>query len=255
MDNEHAKLILAAYRPNGRDAQDPSFSEALRQAEIDPELQRLLSEQTAFDQRMIKGLESVTPPGSAKSRALAAMRVTRQRRVRRNWTWPLALAASIALVATITTTVLRRPDQISLPQTASIEGLAGYLAEHHASIGLMNDDYSALVTWIQSRGGPVPENLPAALANLPVLGCQTWNTDHGKVSLVCFVGPDRTMLHLYVFDDASALPSPPPMRGAPRIERLGTWAMASWQEGGRGYVLGMPAEGDAAAALAPFVTT
>jgi len=253
MDNEEAKLILAAYRPDGRDAQDPSVAEALRQAEADPELRHWLTKQRAFDQRMAGGLEGVRPPANAQARALAAIRVTRRRRVRRTWVWPLAIAASIALVATLTTVVVRPPERIALPRSASIEALAGHLAEHHASIGLMDDDYSALVNWIKNRGGPVPENLPAALAQLPVLGCQTWSTDHGKVSLVCFVGPERRMLHLYVFDDANALPGPLPLRGEPHVERHGMWAMASWQDGGHGYVLGLPAEGDAAAALAPFV--
>ena len=253
MDNEQAKLILAAYRPDGGDADDPSIVEALRQVGLDPELGHWFADQRAFDRRMVVGLESVRPPAGAQAQALAAIRVTRRQRTRRAWMWPMAMAASIVLVTTLTTVVVRRPEQVSLPQSASIGGLAGYLAEHHASIGLMNDDYSTLVDWIRSNGGPVPENLPQATAQLPVLGCQTWNTDHGKVSLVCFVGPDKKNLHLYVFDAVTALPGPLPQRSDPYIERHGRWAMASWQDGGRGYVLGVPVEGSEAAAIAPFI--
>ena len=252
MDNDQAKLILAAYRPDGRDADDPSIAEALRQADLDPELRHWLAEQRTFDQRMVGDFESVRPPNGSKAQALAAIRVTRRRRTRRAWAWPMALAASIALVTTLTTLVVIRPEQVALPQSASIEALAGYLAEHHASIGLMNDDYSTLVDWIRNSGGPVPENLPEAMVQLPVIGCQTWNTDHGKVSLVCFVGPDRKNLHLYVFDDATALPGSLPQRSDPHFERHGIWAMASWQDGGRGYVLGIPAEGDPTAAIGPY---
>ena len=252
MDSEQAKLILAAYRPDGRDADEPTIAEALRQADLDSELRDWLAEQKRFDQRRVDDLESVRPPAGSKAQALAAIRVTRRRRTRRAWAWPMAMAASIALVTTLTTLVVLRPEQVALPQSASIEALAGYLAEHHASIGLMNDDYSTLVDWIRNSGGPVPENLPEATVQLPVIGCQTWNTDHGRVSLVCFVGPGRKNLHLYVFDDATALPGSLPQRSDPHFERHGQWAMASWQDGGRGYVLGIPAEGDATAAIGPF---
>jgi hypothetical protein len=255
MDNEQAKLILAAFRPDGRDANDPDIADAMRQAEMDPELRRWLAEQRAFDQRMMAGLECVQPPAGARDRALAAIRVSQRWRARWTWAWawPLAMAASVALVATVTTVVVRQPERVDLPQLASTEGLAGYLAEHDASIGLMNEDYQTLVNWIEARGGPKPESVPAPLAQLPVLGCQTWNTDRGTVSLVCFVGPDRTRLHLYVFEDTALLPGTLPQRSEPRIERHGVWAMAGWQHGGKGYVLGIPADGDAAAAVAPFI--
>jgi hypothetical protein len=38
MTNESAKFLLSAYRPNGTDAHDPVFKEALEQAPCDPEL-------------------------------------------------------------------------------------------------------------------------------------------------------------------------------------------------------------------------
>ena len=38
MTNQDAKLVLSAYRPNGADARDPFFEQALQQANRDPEL-------------------------------------------------------------------------------------------------------------------------------------------------------------------------------------------------------------------------
>ena len=38
MTNERAKFVLGAYRPNGADAKDPTFAEALEQAKHDPNL-------------------------------------------------------------------------------------------------------------------------------------------------------------------------------------------------------------------------
>jgi len=40
MDSGEAKFILSAYRPEGQDASDPRFAEALEQVRRDPILQR-----------------------------------------------------------------------------------------------------------------------------------------------------------------------------------------------------------------------
>jgi hypothetical protein len=83
-----------------------------------------------------------------------------------------------------------------------------------------------------------------ALAHLGVIGCQTWKTSRGNISLVCFVGEDRKVAHLYVFEqlpvgfDGENLPG----MDRPRLQRTGDWSLALWQSGGRGYVLGLPIE-------------
>ena len=46
--NETAKFLLNAYRPNGADAQDPVFRDALEQAARDPELGAWFKEQRGF---------------------------------------------------------------------------------------------------------------------------------------------------------------------------------------------------------------
>jgi hypothetical protein len=38
MTNECAQLLLSAYRPNGAEAQDPVFKEALEEVQRDPVL-------------------------------------------------------------------------------------------------------------------------------------------------------------------------------------------------------------------------
>jgi hypothetical protein len=49
-DRDNAKLMLSAYRPNGADAQDPVFKEALELAQRDPELARWFRGERDFDQ-------------------------------------------------------------------------------------------------------------------------------------------------------------------------------------------------------------
>ena len=50
MTNERAKFVLGAYRPNGADAKDPMFAEALEQAKRDPNLAAWFAALTAAGQ-------------------------------------------------------------------------------------------------------------------------------------------------------------------------------------------------------------
>jgi hypothetical protein len=47
-DRDNAKLLLSAYRPNGADAQDPVFKEALELTQRDPELARWFRGRAGF---------------------------------------------------------------------------------------------------------------------------------------------------------------------------------------------------------------
>lgn len=241
MDNNKAKLILSVYRTNGLDAQDPMFGEALKQAESDPELRAWLTEQRAFDSQVSAAFADVSGPAEGKAMIETTMGATPHHR--RVWIWPLALAASIAIFFAVRGGLQTRGGLV-LPENASLAELATNLSDHHASIGLMSKDYAKLRTWISEKGGPLPEHLPPALEKMAVLGCESWKTSRGKVSLVCFVGDDMKMVHLYVFDQAPAaleganLPELP----KPRFERSGNWALAIWKDAGRAYVLGMPLE-------------
>ncbi|MBI5771216.1 MAG: hypothetical protein HZA93_25810 [Verrucomicrobia bacterium] len=241
MDNSKAKLILSVYRANGLDAQDPMFSEALKQAESDPELRAWLGDQRATDAQIAAALAGISGPAEGKAMIATTRVAPRGRRLA--WAWPLALAASVAIFFAVRSGLQNR-GSLALPENATLAELATNLSEHHASIGLMSKDYSKLRTWIAEKGGPLPEHLPPALEKMAVLGCETWKTSRGKVSLVCFVGDDMKMVHLYVFDqtpaalDGAKLPELP----QPRFERSGNWALAVWKDAGRAYVLGMPVE-------------
>src|SRR5262249_23608223 len=77
MDNREAKFILNAYRPGGRDASDPRFSEALEQARRDPILQRWFDETVAFDTAIIDKLSAAPVPSDLRESILAGVKVSR----------------------------------------------------------------------------------------------------------------------------------------------------------------------------------
>lgn len=231
MDNKQANLILSVYRPNGQDASDAFFAEALKQADADPALRTWFAEQQHFDQRVAQALAGIRPPRDGKALVEAGVRASPRRR---RFAWPLMLAATIAVLIGLTFGVLQQGRTGS--EFASLAELAVNLSENKASLGLMSPDYTRLRKWVADRGASLPDALPPGLSDLEMLGCQVWNTARGKVSLLCFVGENRRMVHLYVFDhpvkDAAA-----PTVEQPRYAREGDWSLALWQEPGRAYVL------------------
>ncbi|MEX2044268.1 MAG: hypothetical protein WD941_02875 [Opitutus sp.] len=249
MDNNQAKLILSVYRANGQDARDPFFQEALQQAEADPGLRAWFAEEREQDGQIAAAFASIKAPVEGKAALQTTMGVSRLRP--RRWIWPLALAAGLAVLVAVGTRLPSRR-QLQLSENDTLAELATNLSEHHLSLGLMSPDLVKLKSWIADQGGPVPGRLPPGLENLAVLGCQTWTTSRGKISLVCFVGEDMKTAHLYVFDQIPEPLGAPGLPGidAPRLERSGSWSLALWQEAGRGYVLGLPAESDEAPDIA-----
>jgi hypothetical protein len=233
MDNSKAKLRLAVYRRTGEDAQDPFFAEALQQAEKDPALRQWLTDQQAFDAQFSAALGEIRGPKEGR----ALIEATMMRRPARwmRW-WPVAMAASIAVLFALYVS-FGSPRGMALPQTASVAELAKHLAEQDSSIGLMSRNYAELRRWIADKGGPLPERLPPGLAQFGVLACQTWETNRGKVSLVCFVRGNQDVVHLYVFENPRG-GTPLPDMNAPRFERAGNWSFALWQQDGRTYALG-----------------
>jgi len=70
MTNQDAKLVLSAYRPNGADARDPFFEQALQQAKLDPELMEWFQKQRAFDRVIVAKLRTIEPPAGLNSQIL-----------------------------------------------------------------------------------------------------------------------------------------------------------------------------------------
>src|SRR5271165_5729642 len=98
--NETAKFLLNAYRPNGADAQDSVFRDALEQAARDPELATWFKEQRNFDSMIAEKLSGIAPPATLRSAILVG--INNRPPSRRFSIGPLlALAAMIALSTVI----------------------------------------------------------------------------------------------------------------------------------------------------------
>jgi len=73
MDKQHAKFILQSYRPDGADAADPDFKDALQLAAEDRELGQWLAHERSHDIIFVEALEQVNIPDVLKDEILEMM--------------------------------------------------------------------------------------------------------------------------------------------------------------------------------------
>lgn len=77
MDKEQARFVLRSFRPDGADAGDPDFAEALKLALENRELGEWLAHERAFDAAFASALGSVDLPGHLREDILACLAVER----------------------------------------------------------------------------------------------------------------------------------------------------------------------------------
>ena len=94
--SDEARLLFSAYRPGGKDADDPTFAAALEAAKSDPALAQWLAEQQAFDEAVAGHLRTVEIPADLRARILAGAALSRPRS---RWTAARVWALFVVLAA------------------------------------------------------------------------------------------------------------------------------------------------------------
>jgi len=211
MNNANAKEILSAYRPNGEDARDPVFKEALEQCRNDPALREWLEAERELDAQMTSAVARIPVPSGGKETLLQQFPLTGEDPVedkvvvrgpwlRASWWSGLAAAVVVSMVAWL---VFERLS----PAIPAVETFAlGGLVASAEPLAYRSDDPAEVVRWLEGRGAPLPTALPGGLAEASALGCRVFKfEDMGEVSLLCLL-KNGEVVHLFVFDPgASAL--------------------------------------------------
>ena len=230
MNNQEAKLILQAYRPNGQDASDPFFAEALAQVRQDPELQKWFAEETAFNARLQARLEAAVPiPAGLKSDLLALRKTVP---LTPWWFQPMKLAAVGLILAALGTILLL------IPQRSQLASFRDTMAQHSLQLQehvvFQSHDLAKIEQWLQGNGAKTDFNVPAMLqAGLPH-GCRIIDWNGQKATMICFyVGSDH--FDLFVMDRAG-LPNFP-QNGVPQYASADGLMTAMWAGGGKIYLL------------------
>jgi hypothetical protein len=206
LTNETAKFLLNAYRPNGADAHDPAFRDALEQAARDPELGAWFKEQRGFDSIIAEKLSGIEPPATLRSAILVG--IENRPLARRFSIRPfLALAAVIALSAiTLVPMFTRRHSRNDAVDQYQKANLAMLAASPAPQLDLLTASFSRTQQYLEETEAPCVHSLPASLLGLPTAGCKTLHWNGQILSLTCFRLPSGELLHLFVIAERALDP-------------------------------------------------
>ena len=183
MNREEAQFILHAYRPNGEDAHDQQFADALASVRNDPELARWFTREQALDAAIAGRIRSVSPPPHLTTQLLLARKVIRPRPWWRKPAW-IAAAASVALlISAASLWWLRKSGETEF---ASFRGtmIEAYL-DMSKHIDVMGLDADELKRWLTEHGGQPGFVLPPRLADKGIIGCKVLEWHGHRVTLLC----------------------------------------------------------------------
>jgi hypothetical protein len=199
--NEAAKFVLNAYRPNGADAQDPVFRDALEQAARDPELATWFKEQRSFDSLIAGKLAEFQPPSTLYSSILAG--IANRSTIRRFTFRPLlALAAVVVLSGMILLPMyLKSGSRSQLVEQYQRANLTMLSSAPAPSLDLVTGDFSRTQAYLADMNAPCIPFLPGSLLDLPTAGCKTLHWNGQELSLTCFRLPSGELLHVFVIDE------------------------------------------------------
>jgi hypothetical protein len=235
MNSQQAKFILQGYRPDGADAADETFADALAQARQDAELGQWLAKSTAFDRVVVAKLNDVRPPVGLREAILAGGRVTiadQPPAAKLGWRgaarW--VVAASVALLGAVSVGLWSRrvPANGTLPEFA----LADARSLHgHLDFGPLSAELQTKLS--EPTMGLARLRMPDYAA-LRSTGCRTVKFQGRDVLEVCFKR-DGVWFHCYIArrEDfptvAAAL--------TPSFAEHGKASVASWADAAHLYVV------------------
>jgi hypothetical protein len=199
--NESAKFVLNAYRPNGADAQDPVFRDALEQAARDPELAAWFKEQRSFDSLIASKLAEFQPPATLYSTILAGL-ANRSPIRRFNFRPLLALAAVLAVSGMILLPrYMESVSQSKLIEQYQRSNLTMLSSTPTPNLDLVTAEFSRTQAYLVEMNAPCIPSLAGSLLDLPTAGCKTLHWKGQELSLTCFRLPSGQLLHVFVIDE------------------------------------------------------
>ncbi len=242
MTNEEAKFILQGYRPNGADADNEAFAEALAQASRDPALSAWFEREQEFDATIAAKLSNISPPAGLRESILVGTKlssVSSESRTSRAWwlrRWTIGLAAA-ATVAMAFTVNLSEPES----RIAALPGFDPVLKVALADYGGAHDK-GPHANQLGSFGACLMDNenklgdgvMPANLDQLREFGCRKVNVAGHEVFEVCFQR-ESDWYHVFIAPreplDAEAIYS------KPIFHESGEFIAASWADDKFAYLV------------------
>ena len=240
MDKQEAKLVLQAFGPNERDAPQPAFAEAMALVENDPELKAWWHAQQAFDRSVSAKLKEVPIPEDLRASILAGRKIE-QIRPHSQFSFWLAAAAAVAIFCALGTSQYYKAFG-PVPRDEYTATILPLLNQDAPSLAMTSTDRNQIMSWLKQRNAPTG-TIPARMADMPTVGCQTYSVHGHPVSLICFAMPSGALAHMFIIDEKALID--PPGNGEPWIINVDGWNTAAWSDGNMSYIVATQSSADA----------
>ena len=166
MDKEQARFILRSFRPDGADAGDPDFAEALKLAMENRELGEWLASERAFDAEFAQALGSVNLPENLREDIMACLAAERGDFPRAE---DATDAAWIGALASIQPPVSLRDSVLAAMDRTAKQDVAPPVISIFRRLSIpMAAAAGIALAFLLTRNGSSPN--PANLTGLPVAG-------------------------------------------------------------------------------------
>lgn len=253
MTPQQARQILLHYRPWSPDTPEPDLAEALTLCRADAELARWFDSHCALQNAIHARFENVPVPAGLKEQILS------EYQPRREYTWwrrPAlqAVAAGIMLavaVASLWVNLPRQPRE-DTSFTAYRSRMVRTAARAYG-MDLETNDASRIRAFLAQHQTPADYVLPPKLDPAASVGCTVLSWQGRPVTMLCYrtgkpLAPGfKSDLYLFVIEQQDV--ANPPNTNTPGFAAVGTFATASWSQGGKVYVLAAPDQSDLNARL------
>jgi hypothetical protein len=232
MDRKEAQQLLSALRPNGSEANEPLFADALALAETDPKLRAWWEAQQRFDRRMAAKMSAVPVPDDLREQILAAPKVAA---FPPQWRHRSLLVAAALVALFCVAGVFWSINHSGPLNCAELAGeVSTALGTTGPQLAMTSTDHQEVKAWLKSRNAPVGD-MPPKFAALTSIGCQKYYVHGHVLSVVCFTLGNGREAHLFMIDK-TALADPPDSHG-PQYDRLNGWNVATWSDSRTSFIL------------------
>ncbi len=240
MTIEEAKTLLQGYRPNGADAGDPAFAEALELVRMHPALGEWFARQQDFDLALSAEHEQVPVPRELRDRILASVtaRKADPKTKRRAW-WrgavPLAFAGAAAVAVLVGVTFVLWPKPKLPAADSALAAVAIDDAQRPKTHGGGHGEETATLKGLLNKpttqlSDPLPTNYTA----LRDAGCRKITVEGRDVLEVCFKR-NGVGLHCYIArrEDFPTLTAP----SKPTVTDKSNASVATWADSANLYIV------------------
>jgi hypothetical protein len=231
--HEDARLLLAAFRPNGADTSDPRMAEALALLDSDAELRNWFQAEQAADKIIAAKLKTAPlPPG-----LLEQVRAGTHARIASKPRRPglaLAMAAGFALLGLLAALWYNRAPTTPAGSFAAYRADMAQFLRTFPQLDLTTDRLPEVREWLSEQHPLVPANIPMGIEQFPSIGCRTVEWQGRKLALVCFM-VEGQVVHLFVMPRA-AFPDAT-LDSTPTFAKVGPQNTASWSSADNLYLV------------------